>query len=248
MKNMQFFMKSLGGEILNLREKLIEELGVKTLFKIGPVAITESVVNTWVLLAIVAVVCLLLTRNLKVENPGKRQLFVETLVEWLQNVTKGMLGEHAIGYAGYIITVMVFIAISDLSAILETRVAEGYTFMKPPTKGLNVTIALALASIVIVETACIFKKGFGGYLKSKTQPIAIITPINILEIAIRPLSLCMRLFGNIFGGFIIMELLKCLVPFAVPIPFSFYFDVFDGLIQAYVFVFLTSIYIGEAVE
>ncbi len=241
-------MNSLGGEILDLREKLIEELGVQNLFQIGPVAISESIFNTWVLLAIVAVVCLLLTRNLKVDNPGKRQLVVESFVEWLQNLAKDMLGEHAVGYSGYIITVLVFIAISDLSAILETPVMDGYTFMKPPTKDLNVTIALALASIVVVETAAIFKKGFGGYLKSKTQPIAIITPINILEIGIRPLSLCMRLFGNIFGGFIIMGLLKCLVPFAVPIPFSFYFDVFDGLIQAYVFVFLTSIYIGEAVE
>lgn len=62
------------------------------------------------------------------------------------------------------------------------------------------------------------------------------------------LSLCMRLFGNVLGAFVIMELLKLLVPVALPVPFSFYFDIFDGLIQAYVFVFLTSMYIKEAIE
>ena len=105
--------------------------------------------------------------------------------------------------------------------------------MKPPTKDLNVTAALALMSIILVEAAGIRKKGVGGWIKSFTEPIAIVTPINILEVFIKPLSLCMRLFGNVLGAFVI---------------FSFYFDVFDGLIQAYVFVFLTSMYIKEAIE
>ena len=81
-----------------------------------------------------------------------------------------------------------------------------------------------------------------------TQPVAIITPINILEIFIRPFSLCLRLFGNVLGAFVIMELIKAVVPMVVPLVFSFYFDIFDGLIQAYVFVFLTSLYIKEAIE
>ena len=99
-----------------------------------------------------------------------------------------------------------------------------------------------------LEAAGIRKKGVGGWIKSFTEPIAIVTPINILEVFIKPLSLCMRLFGNVLGAFVIMELLKLLVPVALPVPFSFYFDIFDGLIQAYVFVFLTSMYIKEAIE
>ena len=85
-------------------------------------------------------------------------------------------------------------------------------------------------------------------MKRFTKPMAILTPINILEIFIRPLSLCMRLFGNVLGAFVIMELVKLVVPVGVPAILSLYFDVFDGLIQAYVFVFLTSLYISEAVE
>ena len=73
-------------------------------------------------------------------------------------------------------------------------------------------------------------------------------PINIMEMAIRPVSLCMRLFGNVVGSFVIMELLKAIVPAVLPVPFSLYFDIFDGLIQTYVFVFLTSLFINEQIE
>ena len=85
-------------------------------------------------------------------------------------------------------------------------------------------------------------------MKRFAKPMPILTPINILEIFIRPLSLCMRLFGNVLGAFVIMELVTLVVPVGVPAILSLYFDVFDGLIQAYVFVFLTSLYIAEAVE
>ena len=78
--------------------------------------------------------------------------------------------------------------------------------------------------------------------------MAIVTPINILELVIRPLSLCMRLFGNVLGAFVIMKLIESLIPVVVPVVFSLYFDFFDGFIQAYVFVFLTSLFIKEATE
>ena len=76
----------------------------------------------------------------------------------------------------------------------------------------------------------------------------LLIPINIMELGIRPLSLCMRLFGNMLGGFVVMELIKEVVPLIVPIPFSFYFDIFDGLLQAYVFVFLTALFMTEEME
>ena len=80
------------------------------------------------------------------------------------------------------------------------------------------------------------------------EPMPSMLPINILELVIKPLSLCMRLFGNVLGAFVVMELIKLIVPVGLPVVFSFYFDVFDGLIQAYVFVFLTSLFMAEAME
>ena len=74
------------------------------------------------------------------------------------------------------------------------------------------------------------------------------TPINILEVFTRPLSLCMRLFGNVLGSFVIMELIKMVVPYVLPAVLSLYFDLFDGILQAYVFVFLTGLYIQDAIE
>ena len=87
-----------------------------------------------------------------------------------------------------------------------------------------------------------------GWVKSFVEPSPIIAPINVMELFIKPLSLCMRLFGNVLGAFVIMELLKYICPFILPVPFCLYFDIFDGLIQAYVFVFLTSLFMSEGIE
>lgn len=233
---------------MSIGEKLVEELGVKNVFTIGPFTISESIVNTWILLVIILIACLLLTRGLSVDNPGKRQVAVESFVTWIQGLVRNMLGEHAAIYTDYICAVLVFIGISNLSAIFETKLTENFTFLKPATKDLSITAALALMTILLVIFTGLKFKGIGGYAKSFTQPMAIVTPLNVIEIFTKPLSLCMRLFGNIFGGFVIMELIKINVPVVLPIPFSCYFDIFDGLIQAYVFVFLTCIYLSEAAE
>ena len=102
-------------------------------------------------------------------------------------------------------------------------------------------------SIVLIEYSGIHAKGGKRFVHSLAEPIALMTPMNILEIAIRPTSLCMRLFGNVLGAFV-MELIKLVVPVFVPAIFSLYFDLFDGLIQTYVFVFLTSLFMKETME
>ena len=125
---------------------------------------------------------------------------------------------------------------------------SGLFGLKSPTKDVGVTGALALMSIVLIEYSGVHAKGMKGFLKSFAEPIPLMLPMNILEIFIRPLSLCMRLFGNILGAFVIMELIKIVAPLFVPVPLSLYFDLFDGFIQAYVFVFLTSLFIKESIE
>jgi F-type H+-transporting ATPase subunit a len=115
---------------------------------------------------------------------------------------------------------------------------------------MQVDAAMAIMTIVLVEYNAFKDKGFGGRLKKFTKPIWIITPINMLEVFTKPLSLCMRLFGNVIGAFTIMELIKAIPVLKVgfPVVFSLYFDIFDGLLQAYIFVFLTAIYLQESVE
>lgn len=225
-----------------LAAELMEQLNCDTAFTIpifGGIDIAESVVITWVIMAVICIASMILTRNLKVSNISRRQLVAETIVTSLQKFVRGMVGEEGGTYAPYLISVLLFIGISNIIGLFG---------MKPPTKDLNVTAALAIMSIILIEYAGIHKKGPKKWLKSFAEPIAVVTPINILEVFIKPLSLCMRLFGNVLGAFVIMELIKAIVPVALPIPFSLYFDVFDGLIQAYVFVFLTSLFIKEAME
>ena len=99
-----------------------------------------------------------------------------------------LVGEEGKNYIPYLISTAVFIGAANLIGIV------GFV---PPTKDLNMTAALAVISIAVIEYAGFHKKGARGFLKSFAEPVAVILPINILEIFIRPISLCMRLFGNV---------------------------------------------------
>ena len=223
-----------------LKELLLEDkVLIHFDFMNGFFDINKSVVITWGVIVVVTLLLLFLTGNMKLHNISTRQLVAEFIVDSLRGITGGMLGEEAYMYRDFMAVVLVFIGTSNLVGLF------GFT---PATMDLNVTAGLALTSIVLVEAAGIIQKGFRKWLKSFAQPMAVVAPMNVLELAIRPLSLCMRLFGNIIGATVIMELLKMAVPVIVPAAFSVYFDIFDGLIQAYVFVFLTCLYIKEAVE
>lgn len=220
----------------------MEELNIKTAFTIPigkGIAVSESVTVTWVIMAFLLIVSIWLTRDLRVENVSKRQLILEAAVSFLQNFFDGILGPEGRRYIPYLMSVTIYIGIANIIGIF------GFT---PPTKDLNVTAALAILSICLIEYAGFHKRGTKGFLKSFAEPVSIMLPINIMEIFIRPVSLCMRLFGNVLGSFVVMELLKLLCPLILPVPFTFYFDLFDGFIQAYVFVFLTALFMKEEME
>ncbi len=221
-----------------LTTALMEELNCETALTFQ-IDIAESVVVTWMIMAVLVIASILMTSHLKVENPGKGQLMLEQAVSSLHHLVSDMIGEKGQQYVPYLMTVLIYIGVANIIGLFG---------WKPPTKDLTVTLTLAIMSILLIEFAGICAKGARGWVKSFAEPVAIMTPFNILEIVIRPLSLCMRLFGNVLGAFVIMELIKLVVPAVVPVPFSLYFDIFDGLIQAYVFVFLTSLFIKEAVE
>ena len=202
-----------------MTDRLLEELQCETVIKIpflnGLLDIKESVVVTWIIMAVIVALCIIFVRNLKVENPGKGQLLLESAISTGQNFFEDVMGKENRKYIPYLLTVLIYIGISNIIGLFG---------FKPPTKDLK------------------------HWVKHFAEPVPFVAPIMILEIVIRPLSLCMRLFGNVLGAFVIMELLKTVVPVLAPIPFSFYFDIFDGLLQAYVFVFLTALFMNEEQE
>ena len=207
-----------------LTAALKEELNVDMVTVFG-LSIPESVVVSWGIMAFLVIGSILLTRNLRVDHITKRQAILETVVTTINDFFVGLLGESGKRYVPYLMSVALYIGCSNLIGVFG---------IKPPTKDLNVTAALALMSICLIE--------YAGILAA---PTPIMAPMNVLEVAIRPTSLCMRLFGNVLGAFVIMELIKLVVPVFVPAIFSLYFDLFDGLIQTYVFVFLTSLFMKE---
>lgn len=229
-------------------EKLLEELENRTVFTIpvdiplvGPIEIHESIIVMWGIMAVIMIAVLLMTRKLKVV-PGKAQALLEMGVDFVYGFFNDNMGKAGRRYVPYLSSVLLYLCISNVIGMF------GFG-LKPPTKDINVTVAFALLSIILIEAATFRGNGgIGGFLKSFLKPMPIMLPLNIMEIAIRPLSLCMRLFGNVLGAFVVMKLIEQLCGVVLPMVFSMYFDVFDGAIQAYVFVFLTSLFIGEGIE
>jgi len=216
-------------------ENMMEELQTKTAFTIpvlGGIPVSESCVVTWIIMGVIVLLSIIFTRKLK-KVPTGSQCVLEGIIDWLDDFFTNILGHKGKKYLPFLETLIIYIAFANLIGLF------GFV---PPTKDINVTASLAGIAIIFVQAAFIIEKGPVKWLKS------FLNPINLLDLITRPLSLCMRLFGNVLGAFVVMELIKGLCPIGAPVVASAYFDIFDGLLQAYVFVFLTSLYLAEAIE
>lgn len=225
-----------------IKEELTSQLENPTAFTIpvfDGIPVSQSVVVSWILIAVLALAAFLMTRHLRQEKPGRMQLMLEWFVDLINSMCRNNIGSHGRSFAPWLGTVALYIALANLCGIFG---------LVPPTKNLNVTLGLALTSVALIYGAAFRFKGLGGGFRQFVQPVPVLLPINLMEIIIRPLSLCMRLFGNVLAAFVVMELIKILVPAVLPAILSIYFDIFDGLIQTVVFVFLTALFVGEALE
>lgn len=246
-------------------EELAKALDIQkyTMYLFGyELQISETIIVMWIVMAFLIITAFILTRNLKTIPEGKQNI-AEIFVEFINNFGKTNIGHHYKLFTPYLGTLLLFLLFSNVISIFniipdpeQLYSITGLKFfenlpaihMRPPTKDINITASFALISIAYVLVAGIRVKKFGGWLKSFAEPVPVMVPFKILDYFIRPMSLCFRLFGNILGAFIIMELAYAAFAFAFPAALSIYFDLFDGGLQAYIFVFLTSLYIAEAIE
>lgn len=222
--------------------------------------ITDAVVTMWIVTLVIALAVVFGTRRLQVV-PAGAQKWMEALVDFVNGLTAS-IGEHARHFAPFICTVLLFLAVSNIIAIFNVIPSGSFlakifnnpsleTFefqLEPPTKNINVTACLAIVTIGLVIFSEFRYKGFRGWLRGFYKPSPISAFVKLLDYIVRPLSLCLRLFGNILGGYISMTLLYSAIPLVLPVFVSLYLDLFDGLLQAYVFVFLTVMYLSESVE
>ena len=218
------------------------------------IPITETVVVSWVVMVILIAASVILTHRLKV-IPAGPQVFLEAGIGFLNDFAKKHFGSFSKYLGPYMGSLFLFLLLSNIISVLSPLELKifGHEFIplfiiRPPTRDINVTASLALISILLIIVCGLMSRGVKGWFRNFLHPTPIMLPFNIMEYGTRLISLTLRLFGNILGTYVIMTMIESLLPVALPMVFALYFDFFDGLIQAGIFVFLTSLYISEAVK
>ena len=245
----------------------LEVTGAKVLFKIpvfGGIPITETIVNTWIVMALIVGLCLFLTHGMQVHARTKRQVVAEYLVGMVKNLVKNNMGERFMLYVPFIGALFSLAMLSSLISMVG---------MFSPTGDLSTCVGWAVLVFVVITYYKIRTQHIGGYLKGFTQPVFIMTPLNMISEVATPISMAFRLFGNIASGSVVTLLLYGglaalssgilgLIPGAVgevlsmipifqlgiPAILSIYFDLFTSVLQAFIFCMLTMMYIKLACE
>lgn len=232
-------------------------LSPNVVFEVGGFPITETIVYSWVIIGIIVIgaIFLRLAANKAYSTNGEIPIgaanMAEIVTEGINGFVKSSLHHHWKPFAPYLGALGLFLAIANMVGMFGFGA-------KPPTRDFNLPFALALVTTFLVIASSIHYKGVWGFIKSFFQPVWWLFPLKIIEIFARLISLTARLFGNILAAFIIMEIIIQVMEMifaktyvlgpGVPAVFSFYFDIFDGLLQALVFTFLTTLYIEEGLE
>ena len=204
--------------------------------------ITQTHVSTWIIMGVLLLLALVVRIALKrfQDVPtAKGQNIVELMVESMDNFVTSTMGKENRAFGAWFFGVFTFILVSNYSGLLALR---------PPTADLSTTLALTVATFILIHF-CGATKNTKGYLKGFFEPTPIMFPMNVVGELSVLLSLSIRLFGNILSGFIILGLLYYLLPIwltlALPSALHFYFDIFAGGIQAFIFTMLSMIFIKD---
>ncbi|MCQ2528516.1 MAG: F0F1 ATP synthase subunit A [Saccharofermentans sp.] len=243
------WLSQFGKAFLN---KLIEELKIGDIgeeikhgilqkyLNIGNFNITDAILVSWIAILIMVILFGSMSRKPKI-IPSTGQTVMELLVGLIISVSEsfGMNRKEAEHIAPMILTIGTMITGCNVISFFK---------VSPPAKNIAFPVGMAVFAIVYVVYVSIRFVGFKGFWKSMTEPMAMMLPFKILDMFIKPVSLALRLFGNVFGAFVFMEFLSIVIPVLLPGVLGLWFDITDGILQAVVFSYLTMSYIGEIVE
>ena len=224
------------------------EEATNVLFSIGPLEVTSTVTTMWAIMLVLTLLSWLATRNLK-EVPGPLQNAAEIAVGYLRNYYEDNLGkEYGRKYFSVFATFFIFIIICNYSGVLPgAGHLKGFAV---PTACLSVTVGLGIIAFFTTHTIGIREKGLGRYLLNLAKPLYLcflMLPLNLIEQLVRPASLALRLYGNMYGEETVTENLYEIFPIGVPLIMNVLSLLFC-MLQAMVFTMLLSIYVSEAVE
>jgi len=214
----------------------------------GRIIITETVIMGAILAALIIAAALWLTSDLKKE-PSKKQIVAEFIVEMVYKLTKNTMGAHNVNFAPYVGTLIIFLLLGN---------SLGLYGLRPITADVNMTFALSLITFFLIQYNSIKSMGIKGKLKHMCEPYVFMFPLKIIEEIAKPISLGFRLFGNILGGVIVMSLiftglgglchmLHLPIPIleaVIPLPANLFFDVFEPIVQMFIFTMLTMVFIS----
>ena len=218
--------------------------------------ITESQINSFLVMISIIGLCLYMTHGLKVKAETKRQVIVEWIVEKVEKLVNESMGEYFSGFAPFIAAIMALSAFSSLLSLFG---------LYPPTSDVNIVAGWAILVFVLI-TYYKLKGGPLKYFKGFLEPVPILAPINIIGEVATPLSMTFRHYGNVLAGTVISTLLASalqglsakvlgwlpgvladipVLQIGIPAVLSVYFDVFSGCLQAYIFAMLTMMYVAN---
>ncbi|MBQ4153109.1 MAG: F0F1 ATP synthase subunit A [Oscillospiraceae bacterium] len=216
------------------------------------IPITDTVVNSWLIILAVLILCLVLTHKMEKIPVKKTQIIAEKIVVTIDNLVESTMGKKFMRYAPFILALMTFSLCGSLISLLGAR---------PVTADFNTTLGWALVTFTLIQWNNIKAHGFVGYLKGFIQPVAFLLPINIVSEIATPISMSFRHFGNLAAGVVITELVYSALAsfstmlFSIDIPIlqiglpavlSIYFDLFTAVLQAFIFCMLTMVFISNA--
>ena len=213
-------------------------VSIETLFRNISPSIKSSMIITFILAIILIIIGIKLRKYKVTDEPKGLIIVIEWLVETMNDMTKSTIGKRYKKLAPYLTTIAIMLFVYNISGLFGFR---------PPTASISVTFAFSITTFVLVEFYGIRSQGIKKHLKGYLDPIPLFLPMNIISDIAIPISLGLRLFGNILSGVVIMALVYTVLGWAAlaisPV-LHLYFDLFSGFIQTLVFCMLTLVFIA----
>ncbi len=208
----------------------------------------DTLITMWLSMLILIVVAFFATRKLEMV-PGKLQLFSEGIIKYFNNIAKSSMGnDEAQKHIAIILTLFMFILTANLVGQLPLKLIHLHTGeLASPNNDINMTAAMAIVVSIYYIFYGVKRNGFKFFFKGFSIEGIIITLVDTLELFVRPFSLALRLFANIFAGEVLVATVLSLAAVVVPLPFML-FELFVALIQALVFTLLSTTYISLAIK
>jgi F-type H+-transporting ATPase subunit a len=214
------------------------ELSVNTVFQLGPLSVTTTVVTTWAIMAASALFAWLTTRRLRID-PGPLQSGIEGIVSVLEEAIRAVAPEQARQIMPFIASLWLFLIVSNLSGLIPG--------VHSPTGDLSATAALAMLVFLSVHWFGIRSQGLKDYLRHYLTPSPILLPFHIISEITRTIALAVRLFGNIMSLEMAAVLILLVAGFLAPIPILM-LHIIEALVQAYIFGMLALIYVAGGMQ